>query len=155
MAERKPIVIIGGERKTLPPGDTIGQSAMAQGTTANPTRILNTYDVIPEMTVTLTVNGGPVYAWFNGDFDQQSNDDFDISVFLDGSQDVASERKCSFFGGSLLGLTPARIISGQGITVARLMPAAGPRTIDVRWKANAGTARASGTRRSLIVAELF
>jgi hypothetical protein len=155
MATKNPICLYNGEEKELQPGDSLPfVGSAAQGATANPTRTETSYAVLDEMILTLTSRGNPLLVQFGGDFQLESGDSFDLSVFLDGEQIVDSERRSDFFGGSLLGLTPARIDSITCSLLALLPVAAGEHTIDVRWKAVTGTARALSTRRTIVVTEI-
>lgn len=130
-------------------------SGVSTATTSAPTTTSATYVTIPEMTVTLTSHGGSLMCRFLGAFNVQSNDDFTLAIFLDGVEVTASDQRVSFFGGSILGLTPAQINSGPGSCVALVSASAASHTITARWKVAAGTARAILTQRQLIVHEIL
>ncbi len=133
---------------------SIKQSAV--GTTSAPTTTSASYVVIPQMTVTITTSGGNVLILFNGAFNVQSNDDFTIGIHEDSVLVAGTEQRSAFFGGSLLGLTPAAITSGNVSAIGMVIaPSAGSHTYDVRWKVAAGTARAITTQRQIIVTELL
>lgn len=139
----------------LNPSD-VSASGTVPGTTSAPTQTSGTYAVIPEMTLTVTTHGGNVLVAFDGSFDLQSGDDWLVSIFVDGAQNSASEREAKFFGGSLLGLTPAEVQAvpiGCSALVTGL--AAGSHTFDARWRRLAGTARALSTQRQLSVVEVL
>jgi hypothetical protein len=55
----------------------------------------------------------------------------------------------------LLGLTPAAITAGPVCAIGITSPAAGSHTFDIRWKRAAGTARAVGTMRQIVAAEIL
>lgn len=129
-------------------------SGSAAGSTSAPTTTSATYVVIPEMTTTMTTHGGVVVVSFTGSFDLQSGDSFAVSIFEDGNQVTASELSVQFFGGSLLGLTPAEYQAAPVTCQARIASSAGSHTYDARWKRSAGTARAITTQRQLIAAEI-
>jgi hypothetical protein len=108
------------------------------------------------MTITLITAHPDVFVSFNSTFEVQSNDDWDAAVFVDGVEVVGTRRNFDFFGGSLLGLTPARIDGFPGALHALVQGlAAASHTFTVQWKVNAGTARATDVERSLIVFELL
>jgi hypothetical protein len=108
------------------------------------------------MTITLTTTRPDAFVSFNSTFEIQSNDDWDAAIFVDGVQVAGTQRNFDFFGGSLLGLTPARIDGFPGALHALVQGlTAASHTFTVRWKVNGGTARATDVERSLIVFELL
>lgn len=129
----------------------------AVGSTSSPTTTSGTFATLSEMTVTLTTTGGPVMVSFNGTFSLQSGDDFDISIFVDGSEQAASRRRQQMTGASgLLGLLPGSMGGAPGTTEAWVTGlSAGSHTFTLRWRANAGTGRAYLTQRQLICREMF
>lgn len=133
--------------------DGLGATAAAviNGSTSDPTTTSGTFAVIPEMTITQTMSG-KVFVTFSCTVEVQSDDDWDAAIFLDGAEVTGTRRNADFFGGSLLGLTPARI-DGFPLHLQALLTgvSTGSHTVDVRWRANAGTARATGTERNLIL----
>lgn len=128
----------------------------ANGSTSAPTTTSGTFAVIAEMTVTITTQGGDVQVTFNGDFNVQNGDSFDIAVFTDTVEQTGTRRHVEFFGGSLLGLTPANI-PGIPLSLTAFVTglAAGSHTFDVRWARTAGTARAFTTQRNIQALEVF
>jgi hypothetical protein len=120
------------------------------GTTANPTRSAGTFAAIPEMTTQIKTHGGDVQVTFNGNFNLVSGDNFDIALFR-GATEIPDTRRtigCTIPGGT---------IDGQVVMLTVNVPnvPAGTYTISVGWKANAGSARAFGTQRSLDCIETY
>lgn len=134
-----------------------GAKASATSSTSAPTTTSATYVVIPEMTVTLIGSGRSVLVNFVGSFNIQNNDDFTIGIHLDSSLLAETEQRISFFGGTLLGLTPANITAGSisANAIVSGSSALGSHTYDIRWKRAAGTARAITTQRQFMALELF
>jgi hypothetical protein len=124
-------------------GSVNGQVA---GSTSGPTTASAAYVVIPEMTLPLNTNGKTVLIQFSSSFNLQAADAFDFAIHVDGSIHAPSTRhmESATAVASLVGSTQA-LITGL---------AAGAHTFDVRWKQTAGSARAVGVLRSLIVTEL-
>lgn len=130
-------------------------SGNVTGSTSAPTTTSASYVVIPEMTLTITTQGGSIVVGFNGSFNVRDGDDFTIGIHQDGSL-VGKEQRLAFFGGTLLGLTPASMTSYPAIISARIAtPSAASHTYDVRWKVAAGTARAITTLRQMTVTEII
>jgi len=125
------------------------------GSTSAPTTTSNSYVVIPEMTSTIVTSGGNVLLFFNGSFNVQSDDDFTIGIHQDSVLISDTERRVSFFGGSLLGLTPANMVSAPISIFGIVSPSTGSHTYDVRWKQSAGTARAITTMRQFTTIEIL
>lgn len=124
-------------------GSTSGQVA---GSTSGPTTASGSYVVIPEMTLTLNTNGKNVLIQFSSSFNLQAADGFDFSIHVDGAENVPSKRHME---------SATAIAAVVGSTMALITGlAAGSHTFDVRWKATAGSARAVGILRSLIITEL-
>lgn len=134
-----------------------GQNSQANGSTNNPTTTSGTFAVIPQMTITMTTQGSVVLVEFSGTFNVQNNDSFNIQVFSDGVAVTGTMRHVEFHGASgLLGLAPGSI-DGLPVSVQALITglSEASHTFDVRWEADAGTARARTTERKIIVMELF
>lgn len=150
--EEAPTTSVGQAARTSLGSNPISE---ALGTTANPTHTLATYAVIPEMTIPITTFGGNIIVDFNGDFTALSLDDWDIAIFLDAVESAKTRRKIAFtatFGliGLLLGFIGGSVVAIHAVLYG---VAPGAHTVDVRWRAIVGTARANGTRRSLYVQE--
>lgn len=131
-------VVYPGGTLTLgmqPGGVTLG-GASSVGTTFDPTRSSSTPAVIPEMTVTITTSGGPVWC--------------SLSTSIRSA--LADVGFVSLYALSLLGLIGT-------IDTALTIPAisyvaAGTHTFDGRWFATSGSIRATGTWRRLDCREL-
>lgn len=131
-------------------------SSNVTGSTSAPTTTSATYVVIPEMTLTLTPQGGSIIIQFVGTFNVQNNDDFTLGIHQDGTLVTGSEQRIAFFGGSLLGLTPASMTACPISCLARIAsPSIASHTYDVRWKVANGTARALTTMRQILTMELI
>lgn len=128
----------------------------AAGATLNPTTTSAVFVVIPEMTVTMITRGKDVWVSFNSTVEVLSDDDWDLAIFLDGVEVASTRRNVDFFGGFILGLAPARI-DGFPATLQALITGvtAASHTFDVRWKVNAGSARATAIERNLIAFEII
>lgn len=113
------------------------------------------YAVIPQMTVGLVTTLSDVLVTFTCTTEMYNGDDWDATIYVDGIVLTDATRKFSFFGGSQLGLIPARVDGYTGTLQALVqgLPA-GAHTFDVRWKVNAGTARLVGIERSIIAFEV-
>lgn len=130
-------------------------SNTVNGTTADPTRAVATFAVIPEMTLTFTPQlAGNVLAFFDGAFEVQDVDAFDIALFLDAAEVTGTRRRISFNVSGVLGVSGTVQLVGAihallvGLTLAS-------HTVDVRWAQVAGTARAIGTERKLSFTEVL
>lgn len=120
-------------------------SSEVVGTTANPSSVSVAFVLLPEMTLALTTNGGPVLVLFSSTLSTLvDGDSFDYAIFVDGVEVVPSERR----------FDPPGATNIPGSTQALLTLAAGAHTFEVRWKAVIGSAAAFGTDRSLTVVEL-
>lgn len=108
---------------------------------------------MPEMTVTIVTSKANAEIGFSMTAQLLSGDNWDLSVFVDGVE--LARRNNTFFGGSLLGLVPSQL---NGIVLAVVVLATGltpgSHTFTMQWRANAGTARAVGTQRSILVHEV-
>lgn len=129
----------------------------ATGTTSSPTTTSASFVVIPQMTLTITTQGGDVFVDFDCTFNLQDDDSFNIQIFVDGVALEGTLRHLEFHGASgLLGLGPGSI-DGIAISLyARVQNlSAASHTFDVRWQRSAGTARARLTERQIQVIEVF
>ena len=145
-----------GPRGATGPTAPVSGSSSAAGVTSGPTTASATYVVVPEMTVSFVTGGTrPVFVLFQGSFNIRDGDNWFISIFVDGVQVAASEMNNHFFGGSLLGLTPAQINAGfAGCRALVTGLSAASHTFDVRWKVTAGSARAITTERQITAFEI-
>lgn len=140
--------------------DNEGQASPARvyviGSTSAPTYSSGTFAVIPQMEAEVETLGGCLSVAFSGTFEIQSDDAFEIALFLDDTEVDGTRRRVEYSSATgLLGLISGCIdglpISlGAAITTAE----AGEHTVDVRWSRIGGTARAVGTQRSLMVVEI-
>lgn len=124
------------------------------GSTSNPTTTSATYVVVPQMTITATTNGGNVLVMFNGLFDLNDGDNFDLSPFLDGVEYGSTHRSEMLFNVTGLGIGGNATYSGS-VTTRVTGLAAGSHTFDIRWRAIAGTARGNLITRELVILEVF
>jgi hypothetical protein len=139
-----------------PPTPPTGSAAVVNGTTSGPTTTSATFSVIPEMTLTGTVQCQPISITFDGDFFVTSTlvlgDSVEISLFVDGVEVPGSRRNISV----ALGLS---LNTGQNLAISRQLPDIMPgiHTIDVRYRrpGATGAARCSGTNRSLSVSGVW
>lgn len=130
--------------------------ATAIGTTVNPTRTLGSFAVVPQMTVTIvSPSAVAVRVTFECTFSLLNNDDFDFAIFVDGVQQTPPHNLEFHATTGILGLVPGAIDGVIGSAQARVSALAGSHTYDVRWRANAGTARAVGTERRILAVEDF
>ena len=129
----------------------------AVGTTTDPTESGGTYVVIPQMTLTLTTHGGDLLVHFDCSFNLQDDDDWDMAMFLDTVQVSNSERHMEFHASDgVIGIVPGSMDGAVGSIQALLTGlSAGSHTVDIRWKANAGSARANGTQRWISAVEIL
>ncbi len=129
----------------------------ANGSTSGPTTTSASFVVIPQMTLTVTTQGGDVRVALGCTFNLQDNDSFDIQLFSDAVAIPGTLRHLEFHGASgLLGLNPGSLDGSQASldTVVTGL-SAGSHTFDARWKRTAGTARARTTERQFQVFEVF
>lgn len=143
-----------------PPGVPAQPVTLAKGvslgSTADPTSTGAAFAVIPQMTLTLSTTRATVFASFVGTVQVLSADTWVLAIFLDAAEVTGTRQTVNFFGGSLIGLLPARLDSIPVSTQALITGlAGGTHTIDIRWAVTAGTARAVGTQRSLICVEIL
>lgn len=131
---------------------------VSTGSSSGPTTTSASFVTLTDMTRTFTIQEGKrALVIFNGTFRVQNGDDFNIALFQNGSEISGTRQQCQFTGASgLLGLAPGAI---DALPVSLFAVVAGlttgtSYTFDVRWKRNAGTARAVGTLRQLTVTEL-
>lgn len=128
----------------------------ANGSTSAPTSTNASFVLIPEMTVTITTQGGDVLVTFTSSFNLQSGDNWDFAIYTDSSLQTGTQRHVEFHGGSLIGLTPATF-DGYATCITFLVTglAAGSHTFEARWSRAAGTARCVGTQRNIVALEVF
>lgn len=121
-------------------------SGEVAGSTSDPTTASGSFSVIPDMSLSLVTTGNNVLVQFSSSFNVNAADSFDFSIFVDGVEHMNARRHAQC----------ATAISGLPSSTQALITSlgAGSHTFDVRWKANAGSARALGVLRSLVVAEL-
>jgi hypothetical protein len=126
------------------------------GTASAPTSTNASFVQIPQMTLALITHGAPVFVFFNGCFNMQNGDNWDLAIYVDGSLNAASQQHQQFFGGSLLGLVPANM-PGCTVNAMALVTglSAGSHTFEARWSVAAGTARTVGVQRTLTAFEFI
>lgn len=120
----------------------------AVGTTSSPTTA-STADpmtaVIPEMTITADFAGHPILAIFTCHFQHSAASvNIDIEMYDAGTRLPDTRR---------LGAVTAAAGSTELSIGYMYTPAAGSRTIDVRWRTGSGTITAGTTRRQLIIVQ--
>jgi len=124
------------------------------GTTSSPTTTSASFVVIPEMTRTVTPNGGDVLILFHGTFNVQDGDEFLITLYNDGAQIADTVRALEFSVSGILGLLGNA--DGPGVVqFLDIAPTQASHTYEIRWRVLGGTARARLTERRLIVMEIF
>lgn len=156
MASRKPVVIAPPQLEQIQSGDTVGARATAIGTTSSPTTTSATFVTIPEMTLTLTTSGGDLRIDFDCSFAiAQVNDDMNYALYLDAAQVSGSVRE--FSSGLSITLGILSINSKGPCSVHALIQglAAGAHTVEARWVAIGGTARANLVQRRITAMEMF
>lgn len=129
-----------------------GARATVGGTTNNPTRGVNTFALLPEMTATITTSGGDVLVNSQCTISIQNGDNSELALFVDGAEYLPNTTRSRNQVAGLIGATNA-----QPCPVVTLVTglAAGPHTFEIHWRAVAGTARADQTYRRLTVLEVF
>ncbi len=143
---------------TVTRGTPSGASARSSttGVTSAPTQASGTPAVIPEMTLTLTTQGGSLDVDFSCAFDVRSGDAGTVQLYLDGVALSGTIRTISYTGSSgVLGLVPGSI-GGLPVAVSWRIDnlAAGSHTVDARWARTSGTLRAVTTQRSISAVEI-
>ena len=127
--------------------ETTGQAAEATGVTANPTTNSSNFSVLAEMSVTLTLAGGNVFASFAGTFDLTvAPGTAVLRIMRDSSVQVGPEMR-----ERLSATGEDHFIAFSGLDIS---PPIGEHTYTVEWRVTAGTLRNPGTRRQLQVQEL-
>jgi len=155
MASRRPMVIVPPQPQQIQAGDSLGARATVTGSTANPTSANAAFVVIPEMTLTVTTIGGQLLALFDADFHIAAvADNFNYALFLDGVEIAGTRRQVSCNLAVTLGLLTVDTLAPCSAH-ALITLAAGSHTVDTRWAAIGGSARANDTQRKLTVIELF
>jgi len=136
----------------LPPTATY----TAIGATSAPTSTSTSFVVIPEMTLTINVQGQMQLVWFTGDFSMVSADAWDFAIFVDSTEQTSSQRHMELQGtAGALGTntsTPGNASATHALVTGLSY---GSHVFSVQWIRTAGTARAVGTQRSLIVEDVF
>lgn len=142
------------ERNTGP----IAAFQRATGSTSSPTKNGTTFAIIPEMTVTVTSNGGLMRVHFGCTFTLLDNDEVDIALFKDGVQLSSTLTTMDFHASSgVAGLSPGSIdgLVGTLEFVDDTLVAGQSVTYDASWAEIAGTARARETQRHIVAYEFF
>lgn len=137
-------------------GKVAVQTISANGSTNAPTTTSGSFVVIPEMTVTLTFQGGTAFVNFSGSFNIQNNDQWNFAIFVDGVEAPGTRRLMhAIMSTALLGATGQ--FPGIEASVSHLATnlSPGTHTFDVRWAVVGGTARANSTNRKIIAMEVF
>lgn len=129
----------------------VGARASAAGSTANPTRNVNTFALIPEMTTTITTSGGDVIFSGYVTLSVQNADNAEVTAVVDGSEFSTSARSRN----SLTGLLGGTNVQTANVDILITGLAAGSHTFELHYRAVAGTARADSTYRRLYVLEVF
>lgn len=125
-------------------------ASQVNGSSSGPTTASGSFSVLTDMTTTLTTGGGSLAVIFSGSFDVHDGDSLEFAIFLDGGQVSGTLRSLAQTG------TGGSIGGAGGATQALLTSvSAGSHTIDVRWRAVGGTARAVGTDRNLVTFERY
>ena len=125
----------------------ISQVAQANGASSSPTTTSGSQVDMPDMSVTMTVTGGDVFVFFNGNFAHTTPSAICyISTRMDSGPDQYS----------VLTTMPytANAVTQMGYLVYMGAPAAGSHTFRMRWSSNAGTLTAYATLRYMTVLEL-
>lgn len=105
--------------------------------TANPPTV-----VLNEMTITADFGGNPIVILFTGLFNNTAGNTTRICLHdLTAGTDIEFNRSTVAATDTLVQIQP-------------YTPAAGTRTIQVRWSTSAGTATAAGVNRTLVIVEL-
>lgn len=120
----------------------------AVGSTSGPTTT-STADpmtaVLPQMTITADFGGNPVLVFCSVSVNNSSAGASTRLAVYDDAAEVASSRRVAASNGT--DTTTVALITA-------FTPAAGSRTISVRWHVAAGTATANGVNRQLIIVEV-
>lgn len=156
MASRKPVVMVSPQLGQVQPGDTIGARATAIGSTSSPTTTSAVFVQIPEMTLSLTTSGGDLRIDFDCTFQiAQITDDMNYALYVDAVQVPGSVRE--FTAGLSITLGLLTINSKGPCSVHALLTglAAGAHTVEARWAAVSGAARANLTQRRITAIEMF
>lgn len=128
----------------------VGEGAVkphvATPTTSNPTTVSTTMVALAEMAVTADFRGNPVVAMFTGHFNNNSAGGYAECQLFDAGVAIVDSLR-SGMSETVNGAIPLSMIWA-------FTPAAGSRTLDVRWLVNAGTGTAVLKRRQFVVLEL-
>lgn len=132
----------------------VNSTASSVGVAASPTTTSGSFVTIPDMTATLVTTGGPVHVNFSATFQLQTNDAFDVQLYVDDQPVGASLRRVNFVA-TLQG-NPANNAPTSPVSVSAVLPAlpAGEHVFTARWRVATGSARARGAERELMVMEL-
>lgn len=127
------------------------QSVIAVGTTADPTEAGAVAVPIPEMTATLTLRSGTgITCVANVNLDIQSGDEVETSIWVVDSGSVATEIANTRSLTSTVGKVRVPVTTQIAPTE---ITGPTPHTVQLRWRAITGTARAVATNRRLFAAE--
>jgi hypothetical protein len=126
----------------------------AVGTTANPTYSSGTPAVIPEMSATITASGVHVSMRFEGTFELQDGDAFDVALYRDGVLIEGKTRRLAFNGGVGVLDPAASLVMPVSLQKLILNETEGSHTYNVRWTRISGTARAYDVQRDFAVIEV-
>lgn len=127
------------------------QSVIAVGSTSAPTESGGTFVVIPEMQGTLTLrNGTGITAVGNVNLELQVGDEVEVSMFLVDASSAATE--ITGMRSTLTGDGKVRVPVTTQIAPSEITGPT-PHTVQIRWRAITGTARAISTNRRLFAAE--
>ena len=128
------------------PAQVAHQSSQVVGTTSNPTRTVNTYDDLDEMSITLTTGANPVLVIFSGTFTHDtSGESTYVIVDIDGTDKTESAREW------IRGTTSTRsVLATSWLSTVT----AASHTWKIQWKTTIGTATAFTINRTMQVIEL-
>lgn len=156
MASRKPLVVASAQVEQVQSGDVVGARATASGSTSNPSSSSAGFVLIPEMTVTLITSGGDLRLDFDATLNiQQLADDLNYALFLDGAELAGTRRELTCGLSVTLGILTINSKAPCSVHCLVQGVAAGSHTVEARWAAVSGTARANGTQRKITAIEVF
>lgn len=115
-------------------------------TTSSPTTTSAVAATLAEMTITADFGGNPILVMFSGDFTHSTAGNWILVELFDAGVSVATTPR---------GANDASANYQHTMTVTHgYTPAAGSRTLDIRWSTAGATATATLTRRNLSILEL-
>lgn len=115
-------------------------------TTSSPATTSTTPVALAQMSVTADFGGNPVQAMFTGEFANNTSGHFVSIVLFDAGVQLGNTNRLEHVAAA-----------NQSVTLALIhayTPAAGSRTLDIRWFVSGGTATNNLLRRQLSILEL-